>query len=64
MRTPERRPPAYLRIPLPKGCLLLLTPQEYAKGLRRGKALKRRETWQGREARDFQDRGKGGLRHE
>jgi len=27
-----------------KGCILALTPEEYVRGLRRGKALKRRQT--------------------
>jgi len=32
-----------IRVPLPKGCFLLLTAEEYAKALARGKAYRRIE---------------------
>jgi hypothetical protein len=35
-------PPELVEIPLPKGCLLLLTVAEYTRGLARGKAQRRR----------------------
>lgn len=30
-----------IEIPLPKGCRLFLTPGEYARGIKRGKAIRR-----------------------
>ena len=33
--------PQHIRIPLPKQCLLILTREEYLRGLSRGKAVKR-----------------------
>ena len=35
-------PPGLIPVPLPKGCVLLLTQTEYAAGVRRGKQWKRR----------------------
>ena len=32
----------WVQIPLPKGCVLVLTAQEYRRGLARGKAFRRR----------------------
>lgn len=33
----------YITIPLHKGCVLVLTPDEWARGIGRGKAQRRRE---------------------
>lgn len=54
-----------IKIPLHRGCFLLLTPEEYRAGIRRGKAARRRKQFQEREAkrrgadqrRDFVQRG-------
>jgi hypothetical protein len=35
----------YIRIPVHKGCVLVLSPAEYARAVRRGKALRRREVF-------------------
>lgn len=37
-------PPGLVRLPLGKGCLLVLTEQEYRRGILRGKTMRRRET--------------------
>lgn len=40
---PEKRqpPPGMFSVPVGKGCVLLLTTQEYARALRRGKTWRR-----------------------
>ncbi len=35
------RVPLLIEVPLPKGCRLFLTPEEFARALRRGKAIQR-----------------------
>ncbi len=37
------RPPGLIPVPLGKGCVLLLTEQEYTRALHRGKAWRRQE---------------------
>jgi hypothetical protein len=37
-----------IAIPLPKGSVLLLTAEEYRRGLQRGKALRRRQAFERR----------------
>jgi hypothetical protein len=49
MTRPEL-PDGLLAVPLPKGCVLLLTPQEYLAGIRRGKWWRRRQREQARQA--------------
>ena len=43
-------PPGLIRVPLPKGCVLLLTAQEFAAGIHRAKWWKRRAAMAGRTA--------------
>jgi hypothetical protein len=40
--TPSDLPDGLRAVSLPKGCVVLLTPQEYLAGIRRGKWWKRR----------------------
>ena len=35
----------YVRVPLHKSCILVLSPEEFARAVRRGKALRRREAF-------------------
>lgn len=35
-------PPGLVRVPLPKGCVLLRTPEEYRRAILRGKRRRRR----------------------
>lgn len=37
-----------IRVPLGKGCFLLLTPEEYRRGIARGKAFRRRKAYERR----------------
>ncbi|MDW7729706.1 MAG: hypothetical protein SCJ94_06825 [Bacillota bacterium] len=37
-----------IEIKLPKGCRLFLTPEEYSRGLTRGKSIRRRRSFQKR----------------
>ncbi len=48
--------PAYITVPIYKGCILLLTADEYQRALRRGKAKRRREAFERR-----QRQGEGSL---
>lgn len=43
--------PGLIKVPLPKNCYLLLTPEELRRAIRRGRRQKRLETIQRREAR-------------
>jgi hypothetical protein len=43
-------PAGLVKVPLPKGCFLLLSVVEYERGIRRGKWLRRREAMLKREA--------------
>lgn len=38
-----------IEIKIHKGCILFLTPEEYAKGLKRGKAIRRSRMFRERE---------------
>jgi hypothetical protein len=38
----------FIEIKLPKGCILLLSPQEYDRAIARGKAKRRREAFERR----------------
>lgn len=40
--------PGLIRVELPRGCFLLLTKQEFERGILRGKAARRREQHEGR----------------
>lgn len=48
--TAMQRMENFLVIPLGKRCVLALTPEEYLRGIRRGKWLRRREAMLRREA--------------
>ena len=48
--------PAYIIVPIHKGCILVLTADEFRRALRRGKAKRRRETYDQR-----QQQGEGSL---
>jgi len=48
-----------IKVPLAKGCYLLLLPAEYDNGVRRGKARRRREQFEQRMARQQQLRAGG-----
>lgn len=50
MARPTEAPAGLLAVPYGKGCLLLLTPQEIAAGIRRGKWWKRRQAMLARQA--------------
>lgn len=49
----------YIEIPAGKGCLLFLTPEEYARGLKRGKGIKRSQIQKKRERAKFFGEGGG-----
>jgi hypothetical protein len=49
MKGPTDPPPSPIPVPL-KGCVLLLTAQEFTAGIKRGKWWRNRETMQRREA--------------
>lgn len=40
-----------IKIPIGKSCFILLTPEEYRRGIERGKAVRRRKQFQEREDR-------------
>lgn len=40
-----------IKIPVGKSCFILLTPEEYERGIERGKAARRRKQFQEREAK-------------
>ncbi len=41
-----------IEIPLPKGCILMLTPDEYKRGVTRGKAVRRARQFEARQSKD------------
>lgn len=41
---PEPTGATFIRVPLSHGCVLILTPAEYHRGLKRGKLERRRES--------------------
>ncbi len=41
-----------IEIPLPKGCILMLTPDEYKRGVKRGKAIRRARQFEARQGAD------------
>ncbi len=51
MPAPSDPPLGLIRVPLPKGCGLLLTEREFVAGIRRGKWWRRREAMVRREAK-------------
>jgi hypothetical protein len=51
MRHIETEATAFIEVKLPKGCVLVLTAEEYNLGIVRGKAKRRREAFEKRLAR-------------
>ena len=51
-------PKGMISVPLGKGCILLLTEQEYVNALKRGKIHRRREAEDRREAKAVSERGR------
>ncbi len=53
-------PPGLVAIPMAKGCILLLTGEEYARAIRRGKAWRRRAALAERAATPLATRERSG----
>ena len=51
-------PKGMISVPMGKGCILLLTEDEYVRALRRGKIHRRRENEMEREAKAVSERGR------